>query len=465
MVGSRNLAWSALTAWCALFAASTVSATTQDPVMWILVHHSLKTARIDPIVSPGKVSSHVHSLVGVNGVSATTTTAEDLERESTCTTAGIAADSSAYWAPSLYAYNADDTFTPQPLDYVNTYYLMRGNVPIKAFPRGLQMLAGNAMRQGPGPTRQNDNTVSFVCLNYAQGSTQTPTLPQGPCPQGLRTQVVFPSCWNGKDLISSDNSHIVYPLGDNADNGPCPDSHNIRLPTLFYEFVWGVGDQVNTGNSTWVFSNGDAIGYSFHADFIAAWDEELLQDAIDQCGGNLFNNLESCPPLAKTLDRKASDACRSTSSEATSGSIESLPGCNVVWNGPHAGKGLTKGCDPNKVMLKPANWPTSSASASSASASSTSASASSTSSTVKPSTTDRNVVILPKPEHQPPQPKPQPQCAPVHKQHHSKGAKIDWIPKAPEKKKHRPTFTRQKDTQHTKKHQQHKDNNKKHNRT
>ncbi len=172
-------------------------------------------------------------------------------------------------------------------------------------------------------------------------------------PSGLRTQVLFPSCWNGVDLTSPDHSHVVYPMGDNADNGPCPASHNVRLPTLFYEFVWGVHDDVNTGNSTWVFSNGDSIGYSFHADFIAAWEEDILQGAIDECAGLLFNNLESCPPLAKTLDRAGAAKCTAESTEAVSGSIPYLPGCNVIWNGPHAGKGLTPGCDPSKVMLHP----------------------------------------------------------------------------------------------------------------
>ncbi|KAJ1036319.1 hypothetical protein NDA13_000199 [Ustilago tritici] len=296
MVASRSLVWSVFAEWFALFAAAVqVSATLEKPVMWILVHKALKQARINPIVNPGKLSSHVHSLVGANGVDTNTTTAE-------------------------------------------------------------LKLAGSATRNASGPTKQNDNTVSFVCLNYKDGSSQTALMPKGPCPQGLRTQVVFPSCWNGKDLISSDHSHFVYPLGDNADNGDCPTSHKIRLPTLFYEFVWGVDGQDNTGNSTWVFSNGDAIGYSFHADFLAAWDEQVLQEAIDQCEGNLFNNLEACPPLAKHLDRQASQECTAESSEATKGSLESLPGCNVIWNGPNAGKGLKKGCDLNKVMMRPENW-------------------------------------------------------------------------------------------------------------
>ncbi|GAC93618.1 hypothetical protein PHSY_001183 [Pseudozyma hubeiensis SY62] len=373
MWASRNLILLTLVAaWCALFAVQEASATLADPVMWILVHGRLKQARIDPIVTPGGTSSHVHSLVGANGVSADTTTAQSLEAASSCTTSGIHADMSAYWAPSLYSVNANGTFSPRRLDYVNTYYLMRGNVNITAFPRSMQLLAGNAMRRGPGPTTQADNTASFVCLNYADGSSQSQTIPTRPCPQGLRLQVVFPSCWNGKDLVSADRSHVVYPLGDNADNGPCPASHNVRLPTLFYEFVFDVTGITNANYSELVLSNGDSMGYSFHADFIAAWNETILQDAIDECAGLLFNNLESCPPLAKTLDRQASNQCTASSSEATSGTIPSLPGCNMVWNGPNAGKGLTAGCDPNKVMLKPDNY-TAPASSSSLSASTSSA--------------------------------------------------------------------------------------------
>lgn len=388
MVAARtNMFLTLVAAWCALFAAIEVSATYEKPVMWILAHHKLKQARIDPIVTPGKPSSHVHSLVGANGVSEDTTTADDLVEASNCTTSGLTSDMSAYWAPTLYNYNSNnDTFSPQPLDYVNTYYLMRGNVNITAFPRGLQLLAGNATRRSLGPTKQADNTVSFVCLNYKDGSSQWPTFPPGPCPQGLRTQVVFPSCWNGKDLVSADHSHVVYPLGNNADNGQCPDSHNVRLPTLFYEFVWGVHNTDNSGNSTWVLSNGDAIGYSFHADFIAAWNVTVLQEAIDTCAGNLFNGVENCPPLNATLDRAGARACTAVSTEAVTGSIASLPGCNMVWNGPHAGKGLTPGCDPNKVMLKPANWTSSSnTSTSTASSNSTSSSLAAASSTASSS--------------------------------------------------------------------------------
>ncbi|EST07270.1 protein of unknown function DUF1996 [Kalmanozyma brasiliensis GHG001] len=369
MTVRSTLFWSLVVAFFAFFASVEVEATLANPVMWILSQKSLKQARVDPIVSPGRASSHTHQFVGANGISQDTTTAQALESASSCTTSNLRADMSAYWTPSLYTYNnATNTFTPNQLSFVNTYYLMRGNVQITAFPKGLQMLGGNAMRRGPGPTKQADNTASFVCLNYKDGSSQTQTIPDRPCPQGLRAQILFPSCWNGKDLTSSptDQTHIVYPMGDNADNGQCPSTHPVRLPTLFYEFIYDVSNTDNSGNSKWVLANGDAMGYSMHGDFLAAWNETILQNAIDQCSGNLFGDLASCPPLNSTLDRAGSSKCNAASSEAVyPQSISSLPGCNMIWNGPNAGKGLTAGCDPSKVMLKPDNWTGSSNSSSS----------------------------------------------------------------------------------------------------
>lgn len=352
---ARTASWSlVLSLLSVLMLSQQTLASTANPVFWILSHGQMKTSRVDPIVSPGQASSHVHNFVGMNGIDANTTTVRKLEDASNCTTAPLTDDKSSYWAPQLYLYNANATFSPIPLSFVNTYYLMRGNVQITAFPKGLQMVAGNAKATGPAATQQMQGAVSFVCLNYESGSSQTSSFPQTVCPQGLRTQIVFPSCWNGESLYEKDMSHVVYPDGNNADNGPCPSTHNIRLPTLFYEFIWNTGNTNNKGNSSWILANGDAMGYSFHADFFANWNETTLQHAIDQCTGSLFGDIEKCPPLARTVNRKAASACKGDSTEPLSASFTSLPGCNIVYNGPHAGQGLAPGCDPSKLPIMPA---------------------------------------------------------------------------------------------------------------
>jgi hypothetical protein len=56
----------------------------------------LEIASLDPIVSPGGLSGHVHAIVGGNGMN---------------TTCQRTIDQSNYWEEALYYWNKDDTFT------------------------------------------------------------------------------------------------------------------------------------------------------------------------------------------------------------------------------------------------------------------------------------------------------------------------------------------------------------------
>lgn len=62
--------------------------------------------------------------------------------------------------------------------------------------------------------------IGWNCLG-ATGTTRNPYLPPVNCPNGLRGEIRFPSCWNGVDLDSKDHiSHMAYPI--NNESGPCP---------------------------------------------------------------------------------------------------------------------------------------------------------------------------------------------------------------------------------------------------
>lgn len=84
---------------------------------------------------------------------------------------------------------------------------------------------------------------------------------------------------DGKNFYKSDGSHMSYPIGD-VEHGPCPASHPKRFITLFFEAVFDVQDFPYRANA-WTFSFGDQTGLGFHGDFIAQWDEKVLQKAID----------------------------------------------------------------------------------------------------------------------------------------------------------------------------------------
>lgn len=80
------------------------------------------TGRVDPIVNPGEVSPHEHTVFGGSNFAADAT-GESLSK-SKCTSAKVKGDNSAYWMPSLYYHDESaGTFDPVPVLYSNVYYL------------------------------------------------------------------------------------------------------------------------------------------------------------------------------------------------------------------------------------------------------------------------------------------------------------------------------------------------------
>jgi hypothetical protein len=72
-------------------------------------------------------------------------------------------------------------------------------------------------------------------------------------------------CWDGVNLDSPDHkSHVTYPINGSFEGGsPCPASHPVRLPQLFYEIMWNTTEFNNLaewpedGSQPFVFSTGD----------------------------------------------------------------------------------------------------------------------------------------------------------------------------------------------------------------
>ncbi|KAF8467322.1 hypothetical protein BDZ91DRAFT_771969 [Kalaharituber pfeilii] len=293
--------------------------------------------RLDPIVNPGKVSGHLHTIMGGNGFAPTMDYAQ--ARNSTCSTCSVKQDLSNYWTPTLYIQNQNGSFHPvKQVGGALVYYLQRrgSGEKLQAFPEGFRMLAGDPfLRSFSGTPEQK--AVSFACLDYNNPSPETPGFPTKNCPHGLRTQVFFPSCWNGKDLDSSDHkSHMAYP--DRVDGGKCPSSHPIRLISIFYEIMFDIDewkdDWLPGGKWPFVLSNGDPTGYGFHGDFINGWDVPTLQKAVDSCTDN-SGVIEKCP-FFEFWDKNIQNDCHlgPRVDEPTTGWIDRLPGCNEVTYGP-----------------------------------------------------------------------------------------------------------------------------------
>jgi len=327
----------------------------------------LAVERLDSIVSPNQVASHMHQIVGGSAMAAAYNYQDQIK--SSCTSAAISADKSNYWMPKLYWINSDGTFTPLPARH-RFYYFLARNSPVdvvQPFPEGLRMLVGN-------PNSKSDQGISaFSCIINSDLFTGTITQSHfnfdRDCPYGIRIETFFPNCWNGQDLYKSDGSHMAYPANTNSNRrGPCPWSHPIRLPTLMLEFTylpssWASG-KATKGNLIW--ANGDTTGFGTHADFVNGWDTAVLTKALNNTncvapvtdGSYRHVSIQQCEVFAPLYNANPSCTPDKGQMNEPSGAsvdlvpVDSLPGCNPVWGS----SGSKPGCATTPPSPNVANW-------------------------------------------------------------------------------------------------------------
>lgn len=317
---------------------------------------TLVVERADPIVAPGNVSGHVHQILGGNGFDFEMDFADT--QASTCTSCTVHGDFSNYWTPVLYYKHQDGTF--EKVDQMGgglVYYLQRrgpNNDKLQAFPEGFRMIAGDPFKRAPGDDFASQ-AISYNCLDYSKspGNPETPGFPNINCPNGLRSQVFFPSCWDGKNLDSPDHkSHMAYPIGAYND-GKCPSTHPVHLVSIFFEILWDTNkfkDMWYGNSQPFVWAMGDPTGYGFHGDFLMGWDRDLLQRAVDECTNN-SGRVEDCPVFELYPDSVA-EGCKLSPkiNEDIQGPFAKLPGCNPVQEGPDRAQ-IIKTCDGNNATI------------------------------------------------------------------------------------------------------------------
>ncbi|KAI9647742.1 hypothetical protein NHQ30_004128 [Ciborinia camelliae] len=321
-------------------------------------------ARIDPLVNPGTISAHAHSIHGSSGFGESADYDSLLAGE--CTSCQVSQDKSAYWTPSLYFKNAatGKFQLVQQVGGMLAYYLLYGD-NVTAFPKDFHMIAGDNTRRNfsnyPVPDIDKSdwnkapyNTQAFLrqaalgfnCLNYgaaAEGSLYRHFLPDkayldAHCADGVRFELMFPSCWNSTAGPNPEDakSHMAYP--SEVMTGTCPEGFDTRLVSLFFETIWATNAFIGV-DGEFVISNGDPTGYGYHGDFMMGWEETFLQEAVSTCT-NLSGKISDCP-LFNIQDESIYGSCNFTmpaalESDDVVGPMAELPGNCPIQSGPQA---------------------------------------------------------------------------------------------------------------------------------
>ena len=213
----------------------------------------------DPIVYPRQRGrSHDHTFFGNRSTDAFSTPAS--LRATRRTTCALPADTSAYWAPTLFVVRR----TVERVALVATY-TRRTSAPVVPFPAGLKMIAGDAHAS----TAQSTQVAFWSCAFAPVPRSSTMPTCAGVRRGGLRLHVSFPDCWDGRRLDSANHrSHMAYSSGTT-----CPDSHPVEVPALSLVISYPVA-----GGSTAILSSGR---FSAHADFVNAWDQATFAGLVD----------------------------------------------------------------------------------------------------------------------------------------------------------------------------------------
>lgn len=303
-----------------------LAATISTEAFWVMkMKNVLVTERVDPVSSPGVVAPYVHTVTGGSNFGPYATS-KDL-RASQCTSGPIVEDKSNYWTPTLYFQWADGRFTNVD-GTVSVKYLFNPGEPTP-FPDDFRMLAGNPTSRSKNESDPTSDET-FLCLNPLTQASRHDDLPAHPCSGGLRSQVTFPSCWDGKNLDSHDHkSHVAF-----ATDGKCTDpAYPVTLPQIRVEVHWDttklspLAKLALNPKQPFVFSNSDATGYGFYATFLNGWDTEVLKQAVDKCTCGMYGDIKCCADAGIfTVD--TSSQCRITPhvKERVQGTISHLPG-------------------------------------------------------------------------------------------------------------------------------------------
>ncbi|CAG8983424.1 hypothetical protein HYALB_00000592 [Hymenoscyphus albidus] len=284
----------------------------------------LVTERLDPLVNPGvKGLPHLHQIIGGNAFNVTMDPKADISTMATCTTCTFSEDISNYWTAVLYFRARNGTFKRVPqignqnfeaanwgMTIYYSPYTAKG-IKTTAFQKGFRMLVGDpSLRNKEGADKYRQ--LTYTCLKLQVLGREKRRI----CQINLvRLESWRTSGFRRVGMVNFEN------------NGPCPSTHPVKIPQLFFEVVWDTRKFNDKslwpidGSQPFVWSYGDATGCGTHGDYVFGWKGDSLQKAMDSnCNIN-------CPAL-KTQSIADANKCslKSVVTEDIDSWLTELPG-------------------------------------------------------------------------------------------------------------------------------------------
>lgn len=247
--------------------------------------HSIPDQAIDPIVSPGATSAHLHTFFGAKGLTLSSTPA-DLQASAAGTTCLLPQDTAAYWIPAACdgpcnpVAGGDPARGPftnvvQPVKIFAYYFgVPKAQAVEQQFSPDVSLIGGDSHATGPSGSKQ---IIQFHCGNG--GSHHSPVRPYPyDCTaangvsgtDGVVAVVTFPFCGPAGGV----------PDAYSDAQGNCP-AGDVTYPQVQIHVHYGNGTSGFQFGSRLNFSSGPY--WTFHGDWMNGWNQAKLQALVSGC--------------------------------------------------------------------------------------------------------------------------------------------------------------------------------------
>ncbi|KAE8314898.1 hypothetical protein BDV41DRAFT_563245 [Aspergillus transmontanensis] len=271
---------------------------------------------IDPLVVPGRYTSHMHSFFGSDAITANTKTSEELQNS--CSTA----------KNPQRLFDLLSNYTAVPIFRFSAYYVDVNSAEI-AIPQNMELLAGNATATSQDGVDGNAG-IQWFRDSQAGEDKDDAAFPEKTCKYHLQTLLLFPDCANPDTLeyAYSANPDWVDGYGKNR----CPIGMK-RIPRLRFSIRYDLRKILPDGwSGTPPLELACGSSYCSHGDFINGWLPEAAENMVKDASSNDREYFQVLGPNGTGDEGSLCDAEDAQDSDPTHGTSDYWESVKMMVN-------------------------------------------------------------------------------------------------------------------------------------